>query len=100
MTEEFPEVIYLLPGTGEDGEATWCDDPAPGWDMDPDDAIRYVKQPKGNHDPYYLTLGWAFGHICSLLDEGKDPRKMEVSEFMEAMKRDLGLKENTDADED
>lgn len=49
MTEEFPEVIYLLPGTGEGGEATWCDDPAPGWAMDPDDAIRYVKQPHDNN---------------------------------------------------
>ena len=38
------DVIYLIPGhyDGEDC-AVWCDEPAPGSDDNPDDAIKYVK---------------------------------------------------------
>jgi hypothetical protein len=34
-----PETIYLIPDT-EHGHV-WCDDPAPGLGMDPEDAIEY-----------------------------------------------------------
>ena len=40
-TPAFPQVIYLIPDG--DGNATWCDDPAPGMGMDECDAIKYVK---------------------------------------------------------
>lgn len=97
---EFPEVIYLLPGTGEDGEAAWCEDPAPGTFMDADDAIRYVKQPVRDADPYYLTLGWAFGQFCSYLDQGTDPRYVDMAEIVAAMERDLGIKKEKNDDDE
>ena len=40
---EWPGRIYLLPDTGDEGETTWCDDPAPGLDSDSADAIEYVR---------------------------------------------------------
>jgi hypothetical protein len=39
----WPKRIWLLPENGAAGETTWCDDPAPGDDMDPADAIEYVR---------------------------------------------------------
>lgn len=38
---DMPERIWLIPNAGNDGETVWCDDPAPGADMDPDDAVEY-----------------------------------------------------------
>ncbi|MDY6797931.1 MAG: hypothetical protein SVX28_04160 [Pseudomonadota bacterium] len=35
-----PETIYLIPDA--DGHV-WCDDPAPGEGMDPDEAVKYVR---------------------------------------------------------
>lgn len=40
-TDDMPERIWLIPNAGNDGETVWCDDPAPGADMDPDDAVEY-----------------------------------------------------------
>jgi hypothetical protein len=37
----WPETIYLLPDTGDNGDTTWCDDPAPGVNDDPKNAIAY-----------------------------------------------------------
>lgn len=36
-----PERIWLLPGAG--GETLWCDNPAPGIEMDEADAVEYVR---------------------------------------------------------
>ena len=36
------DVIYLVPGETE-GEYLWCEDPAPGIDMNSDDAIKYIR---------------------------------------------------------
>lgn len=38
---ETPETIYLIPDS-EHGHL-WCDDPAPGLGMDPEDAIEYLR---------------------------------------------------------
>lgn len=38
---DMPERIWLIPNAGNDGETVWCDDPAPGADMDQDDAVEY-----------------------------------------------------------
>jgi len=38
---EWPETIYLIPDTGENGETTWCDDPAPSVEDDLKNAIAY-----------------------------------------------------------
>jgi len=35
------KVIYLIPDG--DGTASWCSDPAPGIDMNEEDAIKYVR---------------------------------------------------------
>jgi len=40
MTENLPDKIWLI-DMGD--EITWCDDPAPGTDMDANDAVGYVK---------------------------------------------------------
>jgi len=44
MTET-PETIYLIPGEDVDGAPAmvWCDDPAPGEGMKPEDAVKYVR---------------------------------------------------------
>ena len=39
----FPERIYLI-GDGDD--VMWCEDPAPGPNMDPDDAVMYIRADK------------------------------------------------------
>ena len=39
----FPPCIWLLPGTGDEGETTWCDDPTPQPGMNADDAVEYVR---------------------------------------------------------
>ena len=39
----YPPRIWLLPDSGDDGQTTWCDDPAPMDGMDKDDAIEYVR---------------------------------------------------------
>lgn len=39
--DDMPERIWLIPNAGNDGETLWCDDPAPGTGMDPDDAVEY-----------------------------------------------------------
>lgn len=41
---KLPERIWLIPNAGNDGETVWCDDPAPGADMDPDDAAEYLRR--------------------------------------------------------
>ena len=43
-----PETIYLIPGEDVDGHMgwLWCDDPAPGEDMDPAEAVKYVRADK------------------------------------------------------
>jgi len=41
MSDHTPERIYLIPD-GECGHV-WCADPAPGLDMDPADAVAYVR---------------------------------------------------------
>lgn len=38
-----PERIWLLPDAGNDGETLWCDNPAPGAGMSPEDAVEYVR---------------------------------------------------------
>ena len=38
---QMPELIWLIPGAGNDGETVWCDDPSPGAGMEPDDAVEY-----------------------------------------------------------
>ena len=41
-----PKIIYLLPEAVEDDrcfEWCWCDDPAPGVDMDKKDAVKYIR---------------------------------------------------------
>ncbi|QVW08754.1 hypothetical protein CBW1004CProp1_gp3 [Phage CBW1004C-Prop1] len=39
---ETPEIIYLIPDASEGVLShVWCDDPAPGLGMDPEDAIEY-----------------------------------------------------------
>ena len=40
-----PEFIYLVPGEDIEGypEMMWCDDPAPSYADDPDDAVKYVR---------------------------------------------------------
>ena len=39
-----PEFIYLIPGEYEGyPEMVWCDDPAPSYADDPDDAVKYVR---------------------------------------------------------
>lgn len=40
-----PETIYLIPGEDIDGAPcmVWCDDPAPGEGMNPDEAVKYVR---------------------------------------------------------
>ena len=43
IVSELPRRIYLLPGTGDKGETTWCDSPAPGSEMDEADAVAYVR---------------------------------------------------------
>jgi hypothetical protein len=40
IVKEPPDVIYLFPG---DEGYMWCEDAAPGADMDPKDSIKYVK---------------------------------------------------------
>ena len=35
------DVIYLLEES--DGSYTWCDSPAPGIDMEEEDAIKYIR---------------------------------------------------------
>jgi len=44
MTET-PETIYLIPGEDVDGAPAmvWCDDPAPGEGMKPEDTVKYVR---------------------------------------------------------
>ncbi|WP_418024892.1 hypothetical protein ACNKFW_15375 (plasmid) [Paracoccus sp. TD-10] len=44
QNDEMPERIWLIPNAGNDGETVWCDDPAPGADMDPDDAAEYLRR--------------------------------------------------------
>lgn len=43
-----PETIYLIPGEDVDGAPAmvWCDDPAPGEDMDPEEAVKYIRADK------------------------------------------------------
>ena len=42
---EHPETIYLIPGEDGEGPATvWCEDPAPVQGMDPEDAVKYVRE--------------------------------------------------------
>lgn len=38
-----PEIIYLIPGEDLDGAPAmvWCDDPAPSYADDPDEAVKY-----------------------------------------------------------
>lgn len=43
IAAEMPKWIWLIPDAGNDGETVWCDDPAPGVGMDPDDAVEYVR---------------------------------------------------------
>jgi len=40
-----PEIIYLIPGEDLDGAPAmvWCDDPAPSYADDPDEAVKYVR---------------------------------------------------------
>ena len=38
---ETPEIIYLIPQ--DVGEYVWCDDPAPGPEMDESDAVKYIR---------------------------------------------------------
>ena len=38
---DWPETIYLLPGTGDDGSATWCDHSP----FDDVEAVEYVRAP-------------------------------------------------------
>ena len=38
---EAPDVIYLI-DTGD--EISWCDDPNPSGDLEPDDSVAYVKK--------------------------------------------------------
>lgn len=38
-----PKRIWLLPDAGNDGETLWCDNPAPGAEMSPEDAVEYVR---------------------------------------------------------
>lgn len=37
----------------------------------------------------HLVLGWAHAYFCTLLDEGVDPRLIEVPEIIEAMEKDV-----------
>lgn len=43
-----PETIYLIPGMDIDGSLgwLWCDDPAPSYDHDPAEAVKYVRADK------------------------------------------------------
>ncbi|MEF9602652.1 hypothetical protein O4J55_09980, partial [Paracoccus sp. PXZ] len=43
-SDEMPERIWLIPDAGNDGETLWCNDPAPGAGMDPDDAVEYLRR--------------------------------------------------------
>lgn len=37
----------------------------------------------------YMTLGWAVAYCCSKLDQGIDPRNIEVPEIREALDKDI-----------
>jgi len=38
-----------------------------------------------------MALGWAHAYFCIALDEGSDPRLMEVPKMYEDAKADLGF---------
>lgn len=38
-----PEVIYLISDDLNQGEYVWCDDPVPCDEMDPADAVKYIR---------------------------------------------------------
>ena len=47
IANETPEIIYLIDGADELGVCKlWCQDPAPGAGMNPDDAVQYIRADK------------------------------------------------------
>lgn len=38
----------------------------------------------------YTTLGWAYAHICLVLDAGRDPRAEPIPQLLASAVRDLG----------
>jgi hypothetical protein len=65
-----PDVIYLI-DTGD--EISWCDDPNPSGDLEPDDVVKYIKAtPKALAAPDMLeALKIARDYIYSELQEKK-----------------------------
>jgi hypothetical protein len=43
MEKHPPSLIYLIPLNNEEYDYVWCEDPAPEPDMEPADAIAYVR---------------------------------------------------------
>jgi predicted nuclease with TOPRIM domain len=73
------ETIYLVPGSSEGQRCyLWCDDPAPGLDMDPSEAVEYLR--KDVHDAIIAKQAKA-------AKQGMDAAKKVAGSNLEQAKR-------------
>lgn len=72
-----PETIYLIPDT-EHGHV-WCDDPAPGLGMDPEDAIEYRRA-----DVADTALAAAEARIAELESDSAKLKEFAIEAFQTA----------------
>lgn len=91
LRESATEMIYLVPDR-EEGQLgyVWCDDPAPGLDMDPSEAVEYVR--KDVHDAalereqdkakYAHRLRLDYQALCEKL-EASEKREAELAAHVE-----------------
>lgn len=84
-----PETIYLIPGETWDSPEglCWCDSPAPGAGMDPDDAVAYIRADK--HEMVEAHLA-AVKHLCERLQDCANRYYLDQGDHghMEAIMRD------------
>lgn len=73
------ETIYLVPDSSEGQRCyLWCDDPAPGLDMDPSDSVEYLR--KDVHDAIIAKQ-------ASAAKQGMDAAKKVAGSNLEQAKR-------------
>ncbi len=54
-----------------------------------DELEKYMEEVRKEvtHVTRFLSIGWAYGDFCSLMDEGKDPRKEAIPGLIERVEK-------------
>lgn len=53
--------------------------------------LNFKVEANSNTEAVCLALGWMYTEVCTQLDEGKDPRKIQAPEYIEGCLLDLQL---------